>query len=194
MKIITILGSPRRRGNTATILSAFESLVSAQHRVERINLLDYTVRGCLGCDHCQNIYDEPGCAQHDDALSIFQRMAEADMIVYASPVYTWSVTAQMKALLDRQYCLVKWQDGKLVQAFLKGKRAMLLSTCGGTLEDDADLIQVMFDRAMRYLQCEVIGHTIIPACTTPDKLGTRAEAAARDMADAVQELSLPRSQ
>ncbi len=185
MKIITILGSPRKKGNTATVLSAFESLVSAQHQVERINLIDHPVNGCLGCDHCQNIYDAPGCLQHDEALSIFQRLFDADVIVYASPVYSWGVTAQMKALMDRHYCLVKWQEGKLVQAFLKGKRAALLSTCGGTLEDDADLIQTMFDHEMQYLQCQVIGHYILPGCSTPDQLGSRTETTAREMALAV---------
>ena len=61
MKIITILGSPRRQGNTATVLSMFESLVAAQHQVDRVDLVDYDVRGCLGCGACQKVLDEPGC-------------------------------------------------------------------------------------------------------------------------------------
>jgi multimeric flavodoxin WrbA len=185
MNIITTLGSPRKKGNTATILSAFERLVRPCHNVQRINVVDYTVHGCLGCNHCQRLLDEPGCIQQDDVPGIFQRMFDADVIVYATPVYTWSVTAQMKALLDRHYCLVKWQDGKMVKALLEGKRAALLSTCGGTLEEDADLIQAMFDRLMQYLQCDVIGHYILPGCSQAGKLGDRADKSAREMAQAI---------
>jgi multimeric flavodoxin WrbA len=183
MKIITILGSPRKKGNTATVLNLFEELVTAQHhQVERINLIDCNVQGCLGCNHCQDIFDEPGCIQTDDAPGIFQKLFAADAIVYASPVYSWSVTAQMKALLDRHYCLVKWQADTPVQVFLQGKRAALLSTCGGTLEGDADLIQTMFDREMQYLRCEITGHYILPACSTPDQLGPRAMTMAQKLA------------
>jgi multimeric flavodoxin WrbA len=185
MKIITILGSPRKRGNTATVLNAFEQLVAAQHQVERINLIDHSVNGCLGCDHCQSILDEMGCVQNDEALNILERLFDADAIVYASPVYCWSFTAQMKALMDRHYCLVKWQDGKRVQSLLRGKRAALLSTCGGTLEDDADLIQTLFDREINYLECQNAGHFILPACGTPDTLGPRALVLAQEMATAL---------
>lgn len=53
MKILTILGSPKKHGNTATVLKRFEELISPLHQVERINLRDYTIHGCLGCNVCQ---------------------------------------------------------------------------------------------------------------------------------------------
>ena len=185
MNIITLLGSPRRRGNTATVLRAFEELIQPQHHVERINIVDYDVRGCIGCDVCQRATDEPGCAQKDDAPAILRRLMDADVIVYASPVYCWAFSAQMKALLDRHYCMVKWHDGLKTAALLKGKRAMMLTTCAGTVAEDADLIQMMFEREMRYLETEVVGQYVVPDCTTPAELGDRAHITAQKMADAI---------
>ena len=182
MKILTILGSPRRRGNTAAVLGMFEQQASARHQVERINLTDYTVNGCLGCDACQRKLDEPGCRQHDDALTIFERMKAADLIVYASPVYAWSISAQLKALFDRHYCLVKWNAGE--KALLAGRRAMLLVTCGGSANENADLVQPMFARQMACMKMEVAGLFVVDNCTTPDELGERAAATAAEMARA----------
>ena len=70
MRIVTLLGSPRKRGNTAAVLEVFERLASEkQHILERINAADCTVGGCLGCDTCFETLDEPGCAQDDDGTS-----------------------------------------------------------------------------------------------------------------------------
>ncbi len=78
MKIITILGSPKKKGNTAKVLSMFEDKVENNHEVERINVTKYNVGGCLGCYKCQESKDEPGCVQKDDALAIFEKMIQAN--------------------------------------------------------------------------------------------------------------------
>lgn len=182
MKIITILGSPKKHGNTGTVLKQFEELVASAHQVERIDLTDYRLHGCLGCSVCQRTLDAPGCVQKDDISEILNRMLNADVIVYATPLYVWSFSAQIKALLDRHYCLAKWsEEGPLLNALLAGKHAALLVTCGGPVEENSDLIQVMFDRAMSYLRCSVIGKYIVPFCTTPDYLGDRGSTTARAM-------------
>jgi multimeric flavodoxin WrbA len=74
MKIITILGSPRKKGNTAKVFSIFEDKVEKKHEVERININQYKVGGCLECYKCKEKKDEPGCVQKDDALTIFEKM------------------------------------------------------------------------------------------------------------------------
>lgn len=183
MKILTILGSPRRRGNTAAVLGMFEQLAAPGHQVERLNLTDYTINGCLGCDACQQELDEPGCRQRDDALAIFARIEAADLIVYASPVYAWSITAQLKALFDRHYCLVKWNAGE--KALLTGRKAMLLVTCGGSAAENADLVQPMFARQMACMKMEVAGQFVVDNCTIPDELGERAAAVATEMVRAI---------
>ena len=181
MNIMTILGSPRKRGNTAAVLGLFEDLAGSAHQIERVNIADHTVKGCLGCSACQRIEEEPGCGQDDDAVGIFVRMIAADVVVYTTPLYAWDFSAQMKALIDRQYCLVKWGEGPEPSALLAGKRVALLVTCAGPVEDNADVIQVVFDRSMEYSRCEVVGKYIVPHCTTPEELGDKAEKTARQM-------------
>jgi len=189
MKIVTILGSPRKRGNTAAVLGAFEALAAPQHEIDRINITDYHVAGCLGCDHCFSNLTEPGCAQRDDAVRLLARILAADLVVYASPVYCWAFPAQLKALLDRHYCLVKWRDGEVAAALMTGKRAALLVTCGGDAEANADLIQAMFDREIAYLRGVVAGKYVVANCSTPAELGERAAALGQQMA---RELTGPR--
>lgn len=189
MQIATILGSPRKQGNTATILKALEErLVEQQHQVDRINITDYTVKGCLGCDACRKVKDEFNCAQRDDAESLFTRMIAADLIVYSTPLYCWGFTAQMKALMDRHYCLVKWDGTPDYFSFLAQKPTMLLVTCGDAVENNADLIQTLFDRENSYCKSAVMGKYVVPYCTTPEALGEDGLEAANDMFRAIQEV------
>ena len=182
MQVTTVLGSPRERGNTATVLGLFEELVAQQgHAVDRIHIVDYEVNGCLGCQACQKANRELACGQQDDAMGIFKRLIASDAVVYATPLYTYGFTAQMKALIDREYCLVTG-SGAEYRSLLKGKRSALLVTCGGGIEGNADLIQTVFDREGEYQEWDIVGKYIVPNCTTPDELGARALDTARQMA------------
>ncbi|MGE5580730.1 MAG: flavodoxin family protein [Bacillota bacterium] len=182
MKITTVLGSPRRAGNTATVLGLFQRMISAPHKVERIKIADYTVKGCLGCGACQWDLDSPGCIQNDDCGDLLRRLMKTDVIVYATPLYVWGFAAQMKAFLDRHSCLVKWVEGRKERALLEGKRTALLVTCGDPSDRSTDLIQAIFDREMRYLGCQVVGKYAVPGCTAPERLGAQAVDTAARMA------------
>lgn len=182
MQVVTILGSPRKSGNTAAVLERFEESVVSPHRVQRIDLAGRTVGGCRGCDACQKRKEGPGCVQEDDAAGIFERLLAADAILYATPLYVWSFSAQLKALLDRQYCLVKYSE-RGSRSLLAGKLAALLVTCGGTAEHDADLIGPTFERAMSWGQCRVVGTYVVPGCTIPNRLGDAAWETARQIAE-----------
>jgi multimeric flavodoxin WrbA len=174
MKIMTILGSPKRNGNTATVLEQFESIITDDHEVDRVDIASYNITGCVGCYACQQVPDEPGCVQQDDVVSIFERMMKSDAVVYASGLYCWDFTSQMKAFLDRHFCLVTGYGTPDYKSLLDGKRAALLVTCGGPVEDNADLIQTMFDRMVHYCKGNVIGKYIVPNCTVPDAIGSEA--------------------
>lgn len=183
MKVATLMGSPRRKGNTAKVLDLFEKLLTNNgHEVDRINIVDYKINGCVGCQTCQDEMHALGCKQDDDAMGIFNRLIAADAVVYASPLYTYSFPAQMKALVDRQNCLVKAYGTPECVALLKGKRTALLVTCGGSVEENADLIQEAFVRESQFQQMKVVGTYVVPNCTTPDALGNRAAKTAKQMA------------
>ncbi len=185
MHILTILGSARKRGNTATVLQLFEEQAAGRHKIERINITGYDVRGCLGCDHCQRRSDGPNCSQKDDAPRLLERILQADLVVYASPVYAWGFSAQLKALMDRHYCLVKWDDENHSRSLAAGKRMMLLVTCGGSAEENTDLIFEAFRREVAYLKCEAAGLYAVPNCSSPRHLGQQAVDTAQAMLNSV---------
>jgi multimeric flavodoxin WrbA len=78
---LTILGSPRRNGNTDTILERVEEPLRARHGVQRLLLPRRSVHSCLGCEACQRILDAPGCVQRDEIAGMLEQILDADMIV-----------------------------------------------------------------------------------------------------------------
>ena len=105
MKIVAIVGSPRSAGNTSCLVD--EILGEAGRggcETEKIVLGEYRVAPCLGHQDCGSF---PECRQQDDAPWILERFRQAEGIVLGSPVYYYSVTAQMKAFIDRNYFLYR---------------------------------------------------------------------------------------
>ncbi|UCF78443.1 MAG: flavodoxin family protein [Candidatus Eiseniibacteriota bacterium] len=182
MRIATLLGSPRKKGNTATVLGLFEQLVAQDHEVDRMDIAFQNVKGCLGCYECQAVTDEPGCVQDDDAVSLFGRLIRSDAVVYATPLYCWCFPAQMKALIDRSLCLATGYGSKKHKSLMEGKKLALLVTCDGPVEDNADFIQGVFDRVCGFLKGVVVGKYIVPSCTTPGAVIDTGTAVARQMA------------
>lgn len=185
MRILVLLGSPRKRGNTATVLGWFEELVAQEHDVEHINIVDYDLNGCHGCSACQKVLDAPACAQKDGTMDLLERIMAADAIIYATPLYGWSYSAQMKMLIDRHFCLSKWDAPDAPLSLIAGKRAALLVTCADPVENNADLLPILFQRQMDCSHCDVVGIYVVPNCTTPDKLGEEARRVAKEMAQAI---------
>ncbi len=186
MKIMTILGSPKKKGNTAKVLGMFEEIVSTGHEVDRINIIDYDVKGCLGCGKCQQKPDEPGCVQKDDAMDLFDRMMKADAVVYASPLYCWSFTSQIKPLIDRHFCLVTGYGTPEYKALLDGLPVALLVTCGGPVEENTEHIQGIFEGISAYGKCKTVGKYILPFCTVPDAIGEEGRRLAEKMATEIE--------
>ena len=104
MKITAILGSERKGGNTEVMLDA--ALEEAQKNgalVDKIPLSGKTIAPCDGCSGCAKTGK---CIIEDDAQEILDKMAASDGIIWATPVYFWSMTGQTKTLMDRTYALL----------------------------------------------------------------------------------------
>lgn len=110
-KILILEGSPRISGNSATLCNEFEKgAIASGNEVEKINITRKEIAGCLGCDACQR--NGGTCVQKDDVPEIAQKMIDADIIVLASPIYFYSMSSQLKALIDRTYAFFTKLDGK----------------------------------------------------------------------------------
>ena len=105
MKITVLMGSPHKEGNTAAMVNAFvKGAEEAGHTAERFDVAHMNIRGCLGCDYCRNI--EKGiCVQKDDMWKIYPAILESEMVVFASPVYYFTLSAQLQAAIHRTYSI-----------------------------------------------------------------------------------------
>ena len=103
--ILIIQGGGRPKGNTAQLAASFEKgATDAGHRVETISLLKKEVNGCLGCNACR--YGKP-CIQKDSFNELVPKIKNADLIVFASPLYFWTISSKIKAFVERFYCIAE---------------------------------------------------------------------------------------
>jgi len=145
MKIAVFNGSPRK-GTTSKMIQAFrEGAEAAGHQVDEYQVGRMKIAGCLGCEYCHT-KGEGACVQKDDFEKILPAYKEADMIVFASPIYYFTMTAQMEAAIQRVYCI-----GKLLNA----KKAALLLTSGSPGVYDAAIAQ--FQGYMGFSSIEIAG-------------------------------------
>lgn len=98
-KVLILSASPRKDGNSELLCKEFEKgAIEAGHHVELISTRNKKINYCLGCGVCNSKHK---CVQKDDMNEILDKMVEADVIVMATPVYFYSMNAQMKTLIDR---------------------------------------------------------------------------------------------
>jgi putative NADPH-quinone reductase len=103
MKIIGINASPRKNGNTQTLVEAALSGAAEKGAKTRlVNLRELTMNGCIGCSKCKK---DPGkCSQMDDLTPLLQDMTTCNAVIMGTPVYWYQVSAQFKMLVDRLFC------------------------------------------------------------------------------------------
>lgn len=105
-QVIIISSSPRKKGNSDLLCSSFmKGAQEAGNTVEKIQLRDMIIGCCYGCYNCERTGE---CVQKDDMTEILDKLIKADVIVLASPVYFYSICAQMKQMIDR--CVARWQE------------------------------------------------------------------------------------
>ena len=103
--ILVIQGGGRPKGNTAQLVMSFvKGAEEAGHHVEVVSLLKNEVKGCLGCNACR--YGKP-CIQKDSFNEFVPKIKGADLIVFASPLYFWTLSSKIKAFIERFYCIAE---------------------------------------------------------------------------------------
>ena len=183
MNILTLLGSAKKKGNTATVLGwVEEELRAAGHTVERIYLHTKSINGCMGCAKCREHADKIACIQKDDAPEIMEKMMAADGVLFTSPLYFWGFSAQIKALIDRGYALVTNYHQPNQTSLMKGKRVGLLATGAGSYEQNAEGMFTAFDRIVRFLMAQKAGELYVGGCTAPADLSDDVREKAEELA------------
>lgn len=104
-KILVVLGSPRKKGNSAILAAEVaESATAEGADVETVYLNGLDMKPCQGCETCQKD-SHSGCAIEDDMTWLHSKLREADSLVIASPIYWFNISAQTKIFIDRLYAV-----------------------------------------------------------------------------------------
>lgn len=144
MKIVIVNGSARK-GNTLTAINAFMKGAAEKNEIEVIAADKLNIAPCKGCGACQCCN---GCVDKDDTNPTIEKIAAADMILFATPVYWWGVTAQLKLVIDKCYC-------RGLQ--LKGKKVGLIVVGGSPLDNiQYELISKQFECMAGYLSWNML--------------------------------------
>ena len=106
MKITVLNGSPRKQNTTAMIDAFVEGAQEAGHEVEVLRVAAMNIAGCKACEYCHT-KGEGVCIQKDDMPQVIAAYQDADVVVFASPVYYFGMTAQIEAAIQRVYCIGK---------------------------------------------------------------------------------------
>ena len=151
MNILILSGSPRKGGNTELLADAFAKGAAEHHHVEIVSVRDVKVNPCLGCNAC---FKTNGiCAQKDDMAAIYEKMSQADMLVIASPVYFYGISAQLKAVIDR--CHNPIRDSFHI------KKTALLLVGAASLPELFDSILTQYQLCLNFFNIEDAGKILV---------------------------------
>lgn len=159
MKVLGVVGSRRKNGNTAYLVEqALQSIECKEVETELIFLGDYNIGGCTGCEGCKDTYK---CVIKDDMQKIYPLIMSADAIVLGSPTYFYNITADMKAFIERLYCFqVFAEDDRSVWSSINealgGKYAVVISICEQNDEKDMGFTAEAMSMPMEGLGYRVI--------------------------------------
>ena len=158
MKIIALQGSPNIDGSTAILVEEFaRGAREAGHAVERVDVARLDVRPCTGCVACG--YEGP-CVQRDGMGAVRSSLLAADMVVLATPLYYYGISAQLKTVVDR-FCSF---NASLTARHLK---SALLAVAWNADDWTFEALAAHYRTLVRYLQMDDCGMVLGRGCGTP---------------------------
>ena len=148
MKVIGFVGSPRKGGNTETLVAeVLRGAASVGAETEQVSLAKARISPCRACDGCRR---GKRCQLEDEMQPLYDKLLEADVIVLGTPIYFWGPSAQAKAFVDRWYAM----DQEGVREKLAGKRFLLVCAFADSNLTTASATVSMMRTATEYLGME----------------------------------------
>lgn len=139
-KVLILSSSPRRGGNSDTLCDQFrKGAQAAGHQVKKLRLAELDIGCCSACYACKKLGH---CVKQDDMAAVIEQMRWADVIVLATPVYFYSMSAQLKTVIDRTL-------GATQRPGLENKSFYLIATAA----DDRAGMELTFEGLRGYLAC-----------------------------------------
>ena len=162
MKTVTVFrASPRKHGNTNSLTDVVVArLLEKGLQVREFDLYEMRIESCLACRACQQDWSTISCVRKDDMQQVFEAVAGSDLLILATPVYSWYCTPPMKAMLDRLVYAMNmyYGDGeKRGPSLWKGKKVALITTSGYPENQGPDLLEEGLRRYCRHSRLEYKG-------------------------------------
>jgi multimeric flavodoxin WrbA len=155
MKIVVLQGSPNRAGSTSMLVEEFtRGAESSGHRVTHFDVVSMNINACIGCVSCG--YEGP-CVQKDDNQKIREAVLSADMIVFATPLYYYGMTAQLKTVVDR-FCAYNSSIHR------KHMKSALLAVAWNSDDWTFDALESHYQTIVKYLNLEDCGMVLGRGC------------------------------
>ena len=158
MKIVILQGSPNKKGSTNILVENFsQGAEAAGHSVIRFDLDDMNIRPCTGCVTCG--YEGP-CILRDDNQKIREAVLSADMIVFATPLYYYGMSAQLKIVIDR-FCAYNSSITR------KRMKSALLAVAWNSDSWTFEALESHYQTLVRYLHLQDMGTVLGKGCGSP---------------------------
>jgi multimeric flavodoxin WrbA len=155
-KVLGIVGSPRRKGNTHLLVEKIlEGAQAAGAETEILMLGDLQIRECDGCTVC---WKGKPCAKNDDMNAVYPKIAASDALVFGTPVYWYGPTALLKCFIDR----FVYFNCPANRGMIKGKSAVLAVPFEEENPETAALVTAFFEKSLAYLEMNLLGRVIVP--------------------------------
>ena len=153
-RIVILNGSPRRNGNTSTLVKAFtEGAESAGNTVTEFFLDGMDIHGCKDCFGGHSSKECP-CVQKDDMAQIYPAVKQCDMVVLATPLYYWNMSGQLRTAIDRLFALEEG-DENLLRGHNRAS-ALLMAAEGHGFED----VLTYYNHLVEHLRWKNLGHVL----------------------------------
>lgn len=151
-RIVVLVGSMRKGGNTDLLAQAFVEGANKNNTVEIVSVADYKVNPCIGCNSC---FTREGnqCFQKDDMAEIYKKLEIADMVVIASPVYFYGISAELKAIIDRLHTPMRNE--------FRVKKLALMLVGAATLPELFDAIKLQYQLVLNFFHLEDAGMVLV---------------------------------
>jgi multimeric flavodoxin WrbA len=153
MKILALIGSPRKEGNTEILIEQIlKGCEIKGHTHEKLYLYEYDIVPCLDCRACQK---GDVCPQYDGMQEIYPKVQEADLIIFGTPLYWYGPTGKMKLLIDRLRPFIGNRN-------LEGKKGIIVTPSEEGAKVCGPLVE-MFRMSFEYLGMELTGKILATA-------------------------------
>jgi len=164
MNVLILNGSPRKNGNTSLMIREFLKYLNDEKFTHEILVLHgMKIKPCNDCRACKS--GDLLCTVEDEMQDIYQKIDNSQLLIFATPIYWYTTTAQMKLLIDRLRPYYKNEK-------LKGKKAILFLPAGSG-SGDCDLTIEMFKKVFNTLQVEFVGAATAKAYDEGDVLNDK---------------------